>query len=576
MTKAHSDVVPPREADSSFDWRDAERMLSGLGSGINIAHEVVDRHVEAGRGGNTALICLGRRYERVKLSYADLAALSAQAAAVFHGLGVEPGDRVAVLLGRCADLYTALLGAWKAGAVACPLFGSFGPGPLKSRLELSEAKVLVVSESLYLRKIAAIRAALPGLRHVLLVGDDGGDPGHHFGCAGFRDLVNKAQPALSVATRADSPALLHFTSGTAGTPKGVVHPHRVVLAQMVSAKQVFDLGAGDVYWCTSDPGWVTHTAYALIAPLSHGCTVVVDEADVDPRRWYGILKDERVTVWYTTPTAIRLMMRFGAALARSYRENSLRIAASVGEPLNAEAVSWGEKTLGVPFRDTWWQTETGAIAVANRPDDARPGSMGRPLPGVEVAVVERQLSQLVMLTEVDAVGELALKADGPGMFSGYAGDEARTRAAFVDGWYLTGDLVRQDADGFLWFVGRQDDMIKSAGHTIGPFEVEGLLMEHPAVAEVGVVGRADPLLREVPVAFVSLNPGFEPGEALEQELMAFARQELGSAMAPHDVVFIESLPKTTTGKILRRALKSRVQDLGQEDVVLPPGPMDDE
>jgi acetyl-CoA synthetase len=565
-----------------FDWESARTLLAGLpGGGLNIAHEAVDRHVAEGRGEQRALISLGRRYERHVVTFAQLADSSSRVAGVLQGLGLKPGDAVAVLLGRSVELYQAALGVWKAGGVFCPLFGAFGPGPLRSRLELSRAKVLIASESLYARKVQPVRGNLPDLEHVLLVADESeGGIGDHAGCADFRALVAATAPAATVATTPSSPAFVHFTSGTTGTPKGAVHAHGSVLAHTVTGKQVFDLRADDVYWCTADPGWITNTVCSLIVPLVGGCTSMVDEADFDPRRWYGVLKDEKVTVWYTTPTNIRMMMRYGAALARTYRENSLRLAASVGEPLGPEAVSWGDKALGAPFLDTWWQTETGAIAIANLSGHGKPGSMGRPLPGVEAAVVSRNLSKVEVVNDPDTVGELALKADLPSLFTAYVGDDSRYQASFVDGWYLTGDLVRRDADGYFWFVGRSDDMIKSAGHTVGPFEIECGLMEHPAVAEIGVVGKPDLLLREVPVAFVSLNPGFEPGEALRTELLYFARQQLGSAIAPREIQFVESMPKTTTGKILRRALKAKALGEPDEDVGVPlgtfPGRFDDE
>ncbi|MCR6628741.1 MAG: AMP-binding protein [Magnetospirillum sp.] len=568
--------------ESRLDWNAARNLLAGLpGGGLNIAHEAVDRHVAEGAGGRRALISLGKRYERRVVTYAQLAESSSRVAGVLLGLGLQPGDTVAVLLDRSVELYQAAFGVWKAGGVFCPLFSAFGPGPLRSRLELSRAKVLIAGRSLYTRKVLPVRGNLPDLEHVLLVADEpDAAMGDHAGCRDFRALVVATAPAATVATTDKSPAFVHFTSGTTGTPKGAVHGHGAVLSHLVTGRQVFDLQADDIYWCTADPGWITNTACALILPLACGCTAMVDEAEFDPRRWYGILKEEKVTVWYTTPTNIRMMMRYGAALARTYRENSLRLAASVGEPLNPEAVTWGDKALGAPFLDTWWQTETGAIAIANPPGHGKPGSMGRPLPGVEAAVLTRSLSKVTVVDDPETVGELALKADLPSLFTAYVGDPGRYQAAFADGWYLTGDLVRRDADGYFWFVGRSDDMIKSAGHTIGPFEIECALMEHPAVAEIGVVGKPDLLLREVPVAFVSLNPGFEEGEALRLELLYFARQQLGSAIAPREIQFMDSMPKTTTGKILRRALKAKAVGEPDEDVVVPqgahPGRFDDE
>jgi acetyl-CoA synthetase len=578
MARAETGELPPA-GDGGFDWNAARQLLAGLpGGGLNIAYEAVDRHVAEGHGGRPALLCLGRRYERRQLSYQDLAFGSGRVAAALARLGLAKGEVVAVLLDRSAEFHLAALGTWKAGAVFCPLFSAFGPGPLKSRLELSRARVLITSSGLYHRKVAAIRAALPDLAHVITVAEAGDHPAE---CHDFATLIAAEQPMAAAATAETDSALLHFTSGTTGTPKGAVHSHRCVLSLLVSSRQVFNLSADDVYWCTADPGWVTSSAYGIIAPLVNGCQVIVDEAEFDPRRWYGILKDEKVTVWYTTPTNIRMMMRFGAALARSYRQNSLRVAASVGEPLNREAVTWGEKALGVPFLDTWWQTETGAIAIANRTGCSHPGSMGKPLPGIDAAVVTFDHGRLTLVPpEVEAVGELALRASLPSLFSGYLNDPARTEASFIDGWYLTGDQVRRDTDGCIWFVGRADDMIKSAAQTIGPFEIECALMNHPAVGETGVVGKPDLLLREVPVAFVSVNPGFEAGESLRLELLSFARQELGTALAPREVHFIDSLPKTTTGKIMRRALKAKAVSEPEGDdpitVALCPGRFDDE
>lgn len=547
-------------AGGDFRWDQAAGLLAGGPDGgvnpggcVNIAHEIVDRHVAEGFGYLPALRWLGRQQRR-EFSYGELAELAARAAQVLRDHGVGAGDVVAVLLPKVPEQIVAALAIWKIGAVFCPLSISFGPGPILSRLDMGGAKLLISTEPLYARKVAGQRAALAALTTVLLVGAEAGATPD---CGDFAALVAAAdsKAAVTAATTADSPAFLHFTSGTTGTPKGAVHSHRAVLSHLVTGIQVFGLSQADIYWCTAEPGWITATAYGIVAPLANRCCTVLDEAEFDPRRWYAILRDERVTAWYTTPTAIRMMMRYGAALARSYRENSLRVAASVGEPLNPEAVAWGIKAFGLPFLDTWWQTEIGAIATANPPTQYRPGSMGQPLPGIRARVVQRGADGLEDVVGADAIGELAIHSALPSMFTAYLGDAPRFAASLVDGWFLTGDLVRKDDDGFLWFVGRGDDMIKSAGQSIGPFEVECALLDHPAVAEAGVVGKPEMLLREVPVAFVSLNPGFEPGEALRLELLAFARQNLGSAMAPQEIHFIETLPKTTSGKIVRRTLK---------------------
>lgn len=570
-SKSSDTVNEGASANSTSRWDELrEELCTHPDGGINIGTGCSDRHVAAGRGEQIAVRCLGPRLQQRDVSYAELSDRSSRLAAVLAELGLQPGDTVAVLLRRVPELFVSALGVLKAGGVYCPLFATFGPGPIRSRLGLAQAKVLIVADDLYARKVAASRAALPDLQHVLLVGEDGARTAPAEGCLDFATLIETTAPAQPVATRPTDPALLHFTSGTTGTPKGVVQSHRAILAHLATGRELFGLEPDDIFWCTADPGWITSTAYGVIAPLACGATVLADEADINPRRWYGILADEKVTAWYTTPTAIRAMMRYGAALARSYRSNSLRVAASVGEPLNTEAVLWGQKALGVPFLDTWWQTEIGSVAIANCPAEGqRPGSMGRALPGIHAAVVKREGSHLEMIETPDSVGELAIRPGWPSMLSGYVGNGILLGAGLVDGWYLTGDLVRRDADGFFWFVGRADDMIKCGGLQIGPFEVEGLLMNHPALAEVGVVGKPDLLLREVPVAFASLNPGFQAGDALRGEVLAFARQELGAAMAPRELHFIPELPKTIAGKIMRRVLRAKAVEEPEDIDPLP-------
>jgi acetyl-CoA synthetase len=364
------------------------------------------------------------------------------------------------------------------------------------------------------------------------------------------------------ATDPEDAALLHFTSGTTGKPKGALHVHGAVVAHHATGHFALDFHPDDVFWCTADPGWVTGTSYGIIAPLTHGLTSIVDEADFDAERWYSILAAEKVTVWYTAPTAIRMLMKVGAAAARQHAFPNLRFLASVGEPLNPEAVVWGVDAFDRPFHDNWWQTETGGIMIANYASmDVRPGSMGRPLPGIEAAIVRRTGDTTIEMVEApDTEGELALRPGWPSMFRGYLSEEARYRKCFVGGYYLTGDLARRDRDGYYWFIGRADDVIKSSGHLIGPFEVESVLLEHPAVAEAGVIGKPDPVALEVVKAFVALKPGHEPTEALKRELLGFARTRLGAAVAPKEIDFRPSIPKNRAGKIMRRLLKA--QELG--------------
>jgi acetyl-CoA synthetase len=338
--------------------------------------------------------------------------------------------------------------------------------------------------------------------------------------------------------------------------------HEAVLAHHVTGTYALDFHPDDVFWCTADPGWVTGTSYGIIAPLTHGITSIVDEGDFDAARWYGVVQQQQVTIWYTAPTAVRMLMKAGADIARAYDFSRLRFIASVGEPLNPEAVVWGHETFGLPIHDNWWQTETGGIMIANYPAmEVRPGSMGLPLPGIDAAIVHRHENGTIeVLDEPGRQGELALRPGWPSMFRGYLHEDERYRKCFAGGWYLTGDLATRDADGYFWFVGRSDDVIKSAGHLIGPFEVESALMEHPAVAEAGVIGKPDPVIGEVVKAFVSLRPGYAPDEALQKELIGFARTRLGPAVAPREIAFRDSVPKTRSGKIMRRLLKA--QELG--------------
>ncbi|MFI5046910.1 MAG: acetate--CoA ligase [Acidimicrobiia bacterium] len=575
-----SSLTPPNLADyeatrASFSWSAARAELDGLpGGGLNIAHECVDRHV-ATRGDVVALRCLSRSGNVVDISYRALAAATSRFANALAALGVLRGDRVFVLTDRIPELYVAALGALKHGCVVCTLFSAFGPEPIRQRLELGGARVLVTTDRLYRRKVASIRGDMPSLEHALVVGASD-DTAADRGTCDFASLVDAAPEEYDVArTRPDDPALLHFTSGTTGTPKGAVHVHDAVLTHVVTGRFALDLHDDDVFWCTADPGWVTGTSYGIVAPLAIGLRNIVDEREFDPARWYEVLEQEDVSVWYTAPTAIRMMMKSGAAMARERDFRHLRFIASVGEPLNPEAVRWGVDAFGLPIHDNWWQTETGGIMIANFAGmDIRPGSMGRPVPGVDAAILRRDdRGELVLHDGAPEIvddpmveGELALRRGWPSMFREYLGAPDRYAACFAGDWYLTGDLAERDADGYFWFVGRGDDVIKSAGHLIGPFEVESALMEHPAVAEVGVIGVADPVAGQVVKAFVALRPGHEASDTLRLELIGFARSRLGAAIAPKQLEFTADLPKTRSGKIMRRLLRARELGLPEGDV----------
>ena len=556
-------------ARREFSWASARRQLSGLpfARGLNIAHEAVDRHAASERATHVAIRSIALDGTRRDFTYADLARQTSRFANVLHGLGLGAGDRVCVMADRIPELVIAALGVLKARAVFMPLFAAFGPEPIRARVEIGRPRVLVTTQSLYRRKVAAIRAALESVEHVVLVRDEEGPlPA---GALDFHEALAGAEDRFTIpATAADDPALLHFTSGTTGTPKGAIHVHEAVVAHHATGVLALDLHPDDIFWCTADPGWVTGTSYGIIAPLTCGVTSILDAGEFDAARWYGILEEQGVTVWYTAPTAIRMMMRLGADLARQFDTSRLRFLASVGEPLNPEAVEWGRDAFGHMFHDNWWQTETGGIMIANVAAlPIRPGSMGKPLPGIDAAIVERRPDgRLCEIRDPDRQGEIAIRPGWPSMFRGYWNDPARYAGCFADGWYLTGDLARRDADGYFWFVGRKDDVIKTSGHLVGPFEVESVLLEHAAVAEAGVIGKPDPSAHEIVKAFVSLKPGFTAGTALEKDLLGFARKRLGAAIAPKEIAFVASLPRTRSGKIMRRLLKARELGLPEGDL----------
>ncbi|MGH1571074.1 acetate--CoA ligase [Methylobacterium sp. P31] len=549
-----------------FSWQQARAFVDGLpGGGLNIAHETVDRHVVHGQGTKVAIRWIGRDASPRDLTFEALRLETNRFANVLRSLGVVKGDSVFSLLGRAPELYTAALGTLKNGSIFSPLFSVFGPEPLKTRMTIGAARVLITTGALYRRKIAAWRHELQSLRHVLLVDCDGPCPE---GALDLDRLMAGASDEFEVErTRPEDIALLHFTSGTTGRPKGAVHVHEAIVAHIVTGRFALDLHPNDIFWCTADPGWVTGTSYGIISPLANGVTMIVDQAEFDAERWYGILQDQKVTVWYTAPTAIRMLMKVGADVARRYDLSRLRFMASVGEPLNPEAVLWGVEAFGKPFHDNWWQTETGGIMIANYAAmDVRPGSMGKPLPGVEAGILQKTDTGVRELTEPGAVGELALRPGWPSLMRGYLHEEERYRKCFADGWYLSGDLARRDKDGYYWFVGRTDDVIKSAGHLIGPFEVESALMEHPAVAEAAVIGLPDPVAGEAVKAFVALKADIEAKEGLRMELLGHARKRLGPAVAPKEIAFRQNLPKTRSGKIMRRLLKARELGLAEGDL----------
>ena len=554
-----------------FTWKGARSLLDGLpeGRGLNIAHEAVDRHAAGARADHLAIRWLGKTGEVRDFTYRDLARLSSRFANALASLELDRGARVFALAGRVPELYVSALGTLKAGSVFAPMFSAFGPEPIRERMTIGEAVVLVTTPDLYRKKVAPIRDRLSGLEHVILIGSDG-DEGIPGAVSWDRAIGNADEDFKIPPTDPEDVALLHFTSGTTGRPKGAIHVHGAVVAHHVTGVHALDFHPDDIFWCTADPGWVTGTSYGIISPLTNGITAIVDEGEFDARRWYSIIEEQRVTVWYTAPTAVRMLMRAGIDIVGDYDLGSLRFIASVGEPLNPQGVIWGQEAYGLPIHDNWWQTETGGIMIANYAAmPIKPGSMGKPLPGIKATILERGEEGELVLTNGEPVqidhpereGELALRPGWPSMFRGYLHDDERYAKCFVGGWYRTGDLVRRDADDYYFFLGRGDDVIKSAGHLIGPFEVETTLMRHPAVQQAGVIGKPDAIAGEIVKAFVVLHSGYEPSDELRLELRGFARTHLGAAVAPKEIDFANELPFTRSGKVMRRILKAK--ELGQ-------------
>ena len=558
--KAPPNLVGYDKAYRQFSWSEAEKELDWFeNKRLNAAYNAVDRHARnfrknkqslISRANKVALYWLGKEDEKKKFTFAELASLSNQFANLLRDHGVEKGDRVFFFLPRIPELYFGFLGVLKTGAIAGTLFSAFGPQALLDRLDSADAKILVTNKELK-KRVDKIRGKLKYLEKIILVED-------------LPELLAKQDKKFKISTtKATDPAFMLYTSGTTGKPKGVIHHHKAILHEHMTAKWVLDLQENDVYWCTADPGWVTGIAYGILGCWSNGVSSVVYEGRFSPEKWYQIIKEYKVTVWYTAPTAIRMMAATDKDLVKKYDFSSLRHLASVGEPLNPEAVEWGLKAFGLPFHDNYWQTETGGIVIANYPClPIKPGSMGKPVPGVEVAVIDQEGKK----AKVNEIGRLAIKPGWPGMMAKIWRRPQKYQSYFAHGFYLTGDLAYQDADGYFWFVGRDDDIIKTSGERVGPFEVESALMEHPSVAEAGVIGKPDLIRGEIIKAFIALKPGYKKTEELKEKIAVFVKKHLAGHAYPREIEFMDKLPKTRSGKIVRRYLKAKELGLPVGDI----------
>jgi acetyl-CoA synthetase len=547
-----------------FKWDDIYKELDGLDNGgLNIAYESIDRHVKTPLKDKVALFWEGKNGESEKYTFYDLYKLTNRFANVLTKLGIKKGDRVFTYMDRIPEIYVCILGTLKAGAVIGPLFSAFGPDAVKDRLQDSEAKILVTTPRL-VKTVHTIINELPAIEKVIIVDREKSSYNMQDKEISYEKLMEEASEEFEIVkTDKEDYAIMHYTSGTTGKPKGAAHVHQAIMGHYATAKYVLDIHPDDIYWCTADPGWVTGTSYGIFGPWSNGVSQVVYEGGFSASAWYRVIEKYKVTVWYTAPTAIRMLMKAGEKVVHKYNLKSLRYMCSVGEPLNPEAVVWGEKVFGLPFHDNWWQTETGCIQIANYPvQDIKPGSMGRPFLGITATILDDNCEKELPPGQE---GNLALKPGWPSMFRTYWNKKELYESRFKNGWYITGDRARRDEDGYFWFVGRADDVINTAGHLVGPFEVESALIEHPAVAEAGVIGIPDKIAMEVVKAFVSLKDGYEPSEELKMDIKKFARQKLHALACPKEIEFLPGLPKTRSGKIMRRLLKARELGLPEGD-----------
>ncbi len=535
--------------NKTYNWEEKAANIEWFPDGnLNIAYSVLDKHLDLGNEDKIAFIFEDDNGVVTKLSYGDLVRKTNRVANLLSSYVINKGDRIFLFLPRIPELYINFLGIIKTGAIAGTMFAAFGTEALKDRLANSKAKAVFTTQELA-KRIELIRSELPDLEHIFIIDSEE-----------YQKEINSSSDVYSVYhTRAEDYAFMLYTSGTTGKPKGIVHAHYGLIQQVESAKLVLDLKEDDVYWCTADPGWITGIVYGILANLSLGVTTFVHNGRFDPQKWYSFIDKYKITVWYTAPTAIRMLMAEGNSLLKKYSLSSLRHLASVGEPLNPEPINWSRSAFGGKyFHDTWWQTETGSIMIANTPNlPLKVGSMGKPLPWIVAEIVDDDGN----IVPVGEEGNLAIRPPWPSMMRTVWQNQEKYDSYFKNGWYISGDRARKDKDGYFWFIGRADDVIKTSGERVGPFEVESVLVGYEGVVEAGVIGKPDPIRGEIIKAFVVLKPGVKPTDELKLKLQEHVKQHLAGHAYPREIEFIDKLPKTKSGKIMRRIL--RAKELGQ-------------
>lgn len=533
----------------NFSWEDVKQHLSMQQTGkVNMAYEALDRHAEDPEKRDKLALIYSSPDREETFTFLELSKHSNKFANVLRKYNVRKGDRVFLFMPRSPEFYAAFFGILKTGAVAGPLFEAFMEQAVRDRLEDSEASMLITTAELLER---VPYTELPHLENIIIVGEDSNKEGKFIS---FEEEMEAAPEEFEMEwVNLEDGMLLHYTSGSTGRPKGVYHVHNAMIQHYATAEWVLDLKPDDIYWCTADPGWVTGTSYGIFAPWLYGVTNVIRGGRFTPESWYETLEKYKVTVWYTAPTALRMLVSHGEDKVKQYDLSALRHILSVGEPLNPEVITWGLRAFGLRIHDTWWMTETGAQMIVNLPcNEIRPGSMGKPIPGVEASIIDHEGNEL----PPNQMGNLAIKAGWPAMMRQIWNNPGKYESYFINGWYISGDSAYRDEDGYFWFQGRLDDVINTSGERVGPFEVESKLIEHPAVAEAGVIGKPDPERGEIIKAFITLNDGYEESEDLLQDIRKFVKTGLSAHAEPREIEIKDTIPKTRSGKIMRRLLKS--------------------
>ena len=551
-----SNINSYEERLKDFSWSIAEKELDYQpGNIINIGWYCSDRICQSGRGDKKAIIWEGNGGFEKTYTYNELRMASNTIGDFLRKLGIQPEDRVCLFMDKIPELYIGFLGVLKTGAIAQPLFSAFGDESLFVRLDNAQTKIIITQQK-HAPKVRKILEQLPSLEHIIIVDRDESKPLQAKEVGFSLEKAEKIDQFDIYPTYAESPSVLHYTSGTTGQPKGVKHVHYSLISQYLTSKWVLDIQEDDIYWCTADPGWVTGTSYGIIGPFSMGVTQCILDQGFSAENWYKFIEKHRISMWYSAPTAIRSLMKAGSEIVAKFDLSCLRHLASVGEPLNSEAVIWSEKVFGKPFYDTYWQTETGSIMISNYPGmKVKPGSMGKPFPGITAVILDPNTYE--PFTESGKIGLIGIKPPWPSIMRTLWRNEEAYQKKFKNGWYLPNDRSSIDNEGYFWFVGRDDDVINTGGHLVSPFEVESALLEHESVAESAVVSKPDEVNMEVVKAFVTLKPGFEASDDLELKIMNFIRKKLSSLAMPQEIEFIENLPKTRSGKIMRRILHAK-------------------